>query len=155
LPKPTKVKPILTNLQKKMKFFLASLLIGSAAAFAPAQTGKASTALNAAADYESYPGVLAPVGFFDPLGLADKADPALFKKYREAELTHGRVGKSMHACGFIILSDAQRVADTIFATRNQSTNFRVRALEIYLAIPPNSEWNSVRVQRILSFATPP
>ena len=76
-----------------MKFILAALFAGSAAAFAPAQTGKASTALNAAAEYESYPGVLAPVGFFDPLGLADKADPALFKKYREAELTHGRVGK--------------------------------------------------------------
>jgi len=76
-----------------MKFILAALFAGSAAAFAPAQTGKASTALNAAAEYESYPGVLDPVGFFDPLGLADKADPALFKKYREAELTHGRVGK--------------------------------------------------------------
>ena len=76
-----------------MKFILAALFAGSAAAFAPAQTGKASTALNAAAEYEAYPGVLAPVGFFDPLGLADKADPALFKKYREAELTHGRVGK--------------------------------------------------------------
>ena len=76
-----------------MKFILAALFAGSAAAFAPAQTGKASTALNAAAEYESYPGVLEPVGFFDPLGLADKADPALFKKYREAELTHGRVGK--------------------------------------------------------------
>jgi len=74
-------------------------LVGSAAAFAPAQTGQASTALNAAADYESYPGVLAPVGFFDPFGLSDKADPALFKKYREAELTHGRVGK--FTCSFV------------------------------------------------------
>ena len=75
------------------KLAIAALLATSVAAFAPAQTGKASTALNAAAEYESYPGVLEPVGFFDPLGLADKADPALFKKYREAELTHGRVGK--------------------------------------------------------------
>ena len=84
-----------------MKFILAALFVGSAAAFAPAQTGKASTALNAAAEYESYPGVLAPVGFFDPLGLADKADPALFKKYREAELTHGRVAM-LATIGFLV-----------------------------------------------------
>ena len=84
-----------------MKFILAALFAGSAAAFAPAQTGKASTALNAAAEYESYPGVLEPVGFFDPLGLADKADPALFKKYREAELTHGRVAM-LATIGFLV-----------------------------------------------------
>eukprot|EP00563_Minutocellus_polymorphus_P000582 CAMPEP_0181039112 /NCGR_PEP_ID=MMETSP1070-20121207/10292_1 /TAXON_ID=265543 /ORGANISM="Minutocellus polymorphus, Strain NH13" /LENGTH=210 /DNA_ID=CAMNT_0023116935 /DNA_START=11 /DNA_END=643 /DNA_ORIENTATION=+ len=84
-----------------MKFILAALFAGSAAAFAPAQTGQASTALNAAADYESYPGVLAPVGFFDPFGLSDKADPALFKKYREAELTHGRVAM-LATIGFLV-----------------------------------------------------
>merc|ERR1711966_342834 len=60
-----------------------------------------SIALNAATEYESYPGVLEPVGFFDPLGLADKADPALFKKYREAELTHGRVAM-LATIGFLI-----------------------------------------------------
>eukprot|EP00562_Extubocellulus_spinifer_P026734 CAMPEP_0178642200 /NCGR_PEP_ID=MMETSP0698-20121128/17021_1 /TAXON_ID=265572 /ORGANISM="Extubocellulus spinifer, Strain CCMP396" /LENGTH=201 /DNA_ID=CAMNT_0020282887 /DNA_START=30 /DNA_END=635 /DNA_ORIENTATION=+ len=72
-----------------MKFFLASLLIGSAAAFAPASTSKATTALQA--DASGLPGALEPVGFFDPLGFAEKADDALLKKYREAELTHGRV----------------------------------------------------------------
>merc|ERR1712179_710515 len=40
---------------------------------------------------ESLPGVLAPVGFFDPLGFAEKADSKTMKRYREAELTHGRV----------------------------------------------------------------
>jgi hypothetical protein len=36
-------------------------------------------------------GALAPVGFFDPLGFAEKADENTLKRYREAELTHGRV----------------------------------------------------------------
>ena len=36
-------------------------------------------------------GVVQPTGFFDPLGFAGKADEATVKRYREAELTHGRV----------------------------------------------------------------
>merc|ERR1712129_214462 len=37
------------------------------------------------------PGALPPVGFFDPLGLAEKATEATLLRYREAEITHGRV----------------------------------------------------------------
>lgn len=36
-------------------------------------------------------GVVQPTGFFDPLGFSGKADEATVKRYREAELTHGRV----------------------------------------------------------------
>jgi hypothetical protein len=35
--------------------------------------------------------IVEPTGLFDPLGFADKADEAILKRYREAELTHGRV----------------------------------------------------------------
>ena len=74
-----------------MKFTAALLaLFGSAAAFAPAPSMKKATSLNAFAA-EDLPGALAPVGFFDPLGFAEKADEATMKRYREAELTHGRV----------------------------------------------------------------
>jgi len=38
------------------------------------------------------PGVAGPFGFLDPLGFADRADAATMRRYREAELTHGRVG---------------------------------------------------------------
>ncbi|EJK53611.1 hypothetical protein THAOC_26919, partial [Thalassiosira oceanica] len=54
-----------------MKSVAALALIGSAAAFAPAQTGKASTQLNA---FEGELGSQPPLGFFDPLGLLDDAD---------------------------------------------------------------------------------
>ena len=74
-----------------MKFTAALLaLFGSAAAFAPAPSMKKASSLNAFAA-EDLPGALAPVGFFDPLGFAEKADEATMKRYREAELTHGRV----------------------------------------------------------------
>jgi len=35
--------------------------------------------------------VLPPIGFFDPLNFAARADDNLIRKYREAELTHGRI----------------------------------------------------------------
>merc|ERR1711966_235839 len=51
----------------------------------------AAPAVVAAPFIETMPGALDPVGFFDPLGFAEKADENTLKRYREAELTHGRV----------------------------------------------------------------
>ena len=48
-----------------MKFLLAASLLASASAFAPAPSGKASTALKA--DYSNELGVIAPAGFFGKL----------------------------------------------------------------------------------------
>jgi len=52
------------------------------------------------------PGALPPVGFFDPLGFADKADEQTLKRYREAEITHGRVAM-LAVVGFLV---GERVA---------------------------------------------
>jgi len=49
---------------------------------------------------EDLPGVLPPVGFFDPLDLSGKASDNLIRQYREAELTHGRVSM-IAALGFL------------------------------------------------------
>mmetsp|Transcript_42725 Transcript_42725/g.129794 ORF Transcript_42725/g.129794 Transcript_42725/m.129794 type:complete len:212 (-) Transcript_42725:43-678(-) len=76
-----------------------AILAGSAAAFAPSSAKSSSTTLKAYA--EDLPGALAPVGFFDPLGFAEKADENTMKRYREAELTHGRVAM-LAAVGFLI-----------------------------------------------------
>ena len=75
----------------------AVALIGSAAAFAPAQTGRVSTSVNAFT-IDNMPGALAPMGFFDPLNFAEKADENTLKRYREAEVTHGRVGEYERSC---------------------------------------------------------
>ena len=71
-----------------MKSAIIATLIGSAAAFAPVQTGKASTALNA---FENELGVQPPLGFFDPLGLLDDADQERFDRLRYVEIKHGRI----------------------------------------------------------------
>merc|ERR1712127_218390 len=83
-----------------MKLAIASLLAGSAAAFAPASMGKTSTAMNAFT-VDTMPGALAPMGFFDPLGFAAKADEGTLKRYREAEVTHGRVAM-LAVIGFFV-----------------------------------------------------
>jgi hypothetical protein len=49
------------------------------------------------------PGSTAPLGFFDPLGFSKDASPETMKKYREAELKHGRV--AMLACFGMITAD--------------------------------------------------
>jgi hypothetical protein len=100
-----------------MKFAAALLaLFGSAAAFAPASSVQKSTSLNAFAT-QDLPGILAPVGFFDPLGFAEKADEATMKRYREAELTHGRVAM-LAFVGFLV---GEKVEGSSFLFDSQIT----------------------------------
>ncbi|KAL7537613.1 hypothetical protein ACHAWF_005847 [Thalassiosira exigua] len=85
-----------------MKIAIASLIVGCAAAFAPGAQKRTSspstTALNKFARYwqedftaDNLPGIVAPTGFWDPLDFASKAGERTLKRYREAEVTHGRV----------------------------------------------------------------
>jgi hypothetical protein len=111
-----------------MQFSVALLaLVGSAAAFAPASSVQKSTALNAFA--EELPGNLAPVGFFDPLGFAEKADEATMKRYREAELTHGRVAM-LAAVGFLV---GEKVEGSSFLFDSQITG---PAISHLAQVPP-------------------
>jgi hypothetical protein len=72
-----------------MKLALIASLVASAAAFAPAKTGTASTSLNMA--FEDELGVQPPLGFFDPLGLLKDADQERFDRLRYVEIKHGRI----------------------------------------------------------------
>jgi len=83
-----------------MKFTIAASLIASAAAFAPARVTKSASALSAFSK-ESLPGAIAPTGLFDPLGFLEKADDATALRYREAEVTHGRVSM-LAVIGFLV-----------------------------------------------------
>merc|ERR1719251_321950 len=83
-----------------MKLAIATLLAGSAAAFAPAVNKVSSTAMNAFT-VDNMPGALPPAGFFDPLGFAENADEKTLKRYREAEVTHGRVAM-LAVIGFFV-----------------------------------------------------
>ena len=73
-----------------MKLAVLAALFSSAAAFAPAQIGKATTALNA---FENELGAQPPLGFFDPLGLLNEAGQARFDRLRYVEIKHGRIAQ--------------------------------------------------------------
>lgn len=47
------------------------------------------------------PGAISPLGFFDPLGFSKDAELGTVKRYREAEILHGRVAM-MATVGYII-----------------------------------------------------
>merc|ERR1712066_119986 len=51
--------------------------------------------------FETELGVQAPVGFWDPLGLASDGDMDVYKRRRETELKHGRVSM-LASIGFIV-----------------------------------------------------
>jgi len=61
---------------------------------------------------EGMVGDCAPLGFFDPLGFSKDASPETMKKYREAELKHGRV--AMLACFGMITADANSLFPRVF-----------------------------------------
>jgi len=82
-----------------------ALFSGSAAFMPAAGLRMAAPALQQSAIMAKLdmPGSCAPLGFFDPLGFSKDASPETMKKYREAELKHGRV--AMLACAGMITAD--------------------------------------------------
>jgi len=83
-------------------------LLGSSVAFVPSTSGSKTTAVKAT--MKELPGALPPTGFFDPFGFAAKADGNTLKRYREAEVTHGRVAM-LATVGFLV---GEQVAGSSF-----------------------------------------
>jgi len=87
-----------------MKFAAAlALFATSANAFGSFGGAKKAAPVKAAPAFsvDTIVGALEPVGFWDPAGFAAKADEATLKRYREAELTHGRVAM-LATVGFLV-----------------------------------------------------
>jgi len=70
-----------------MKLAVATLLVGSTAAFAPAQQIQSSSSLQVS---ELELGVTEPLGVYDPLGWLE-TQPESFERRRAVERKHGRV----------------------------------------------------------------
>ena len=91
-----------------MKLATYAALVGSAAAFAPAQTGRVSTSVSETkADLEVLAAKANPVvKFFDPLNLAEASfwgtsNEATIGFLRESEVKHGRVAMAAFV-GYIV-----------------------------------------------------
>ena len=80
-------------------FVIAFSLIVSAAAFGSIKPIRSSSMLSMSA--EKLYGALPPVGFFDPLGISNGKTDGEIKKFREAEIKHGRVAM-LAAVGILV-----------------------------------------------------
>jgi len=127
-----------------MKFFTAlSLLVSSASAFAPSLKAATTTTslhetLNGwVPDEEQFawglPGSLDPVGDFDPLGFAD-CDLNQIKKYREAEIQHGRV--AMLAVIGMLVTEEPIEFHPLFEASNKDIGPAIRHLDEVRAVSP-------------------
>lgn len=127
-----------------MKLFTAlSLFVASANAFAPSTKVTKSTALsdslNGWVPDESefawgLPGSLDPVPEFDPLGFAKNADLNQVKKYREAELMHGRV--AMLAAVGLLVTEEPIEFHPLFEAYNKDIGPAIRHLDEVRAASP-------------------
>lgn len=84
-----------------MKTAASVLALATSASAFSSITKQTGTEAFSYADVQSLPGIVAPTGFFDPLGFAEKADENTLKRYREAEITHGRVAM-LAVVGFLV-----------------------------------------------------
>ena len=89
-PSTTPTISILHSCSVTMKTAILASLVASAAAFAPSQQPKATSALEAK-PFSTEIGAQVPLGFWDPLGLVADGDAANFERLRYVELKHGRV----------------------------------------------------------------
>jgi hypothetical protein len=94
---------LIPSVRYTMKLFVATLalLLSSASALSSFAAKKGGKVVKPSFTLETIPGALPPVGIFDPLGFGAKADEATLKRYREAELTHGRVSM-LAVIGFLV-----------------------------------------------------
>jgi light-harvesting complex I chlorophyll a/b binding protein 1 len=104
------INNISTNI--KMKLAIATLLAGSAAAFAPAQTSKTTSALQVS---ELELGVTEPLGLYDPLGWL-QTQPETFERRRAVERKHGRI--AMTAVVGVIVHNNHIVFDGYLSPSN-------------------------------------
>ena len=125
-----------------MKLAIATTLAASAAAFAPASTGRSSTSLNSLNGWVpnenefayGLPGSLAPVPEFDPLGFAAGKDLDTIKQYREAELQHGRVAM-LAAIGMLVTEEPIEY-HPLFEAYNKDIGPAIRHLDEVRAVEP-------------------
>lgn len=115
-----------------MKSVLFLALAGSAAAFAPSTTPKASVALQA--DLTSMPGSTAPVGPFDPMNLAESGSDYTLAWFRAAELKHSRVAM-LATTGYLVQGAGIHFPGMLSSDVSFESLSQMKPLEAWDAVP--------------------
>eukprot|EP00560_Eucampia_antarctica_P009101 CAMPEP_0197826922 /NCGR_PEP_ID=MMETSP1437-20131217/3801_1 /TAXON_ID=49252 ORGANISM="Eucampia antarctica, Strain CCMP1452" /NCGR_SAMPLE_ID=MMETSP1437 /ASSEMBLY_ACC=CAM_ASM_001096 /LENGTH=205 /DNA_ID=CAMNT_0043427569 /DNA_START=51 /DNA_END=668 /DNA_ORIENTATION=+ len=111
-------------------------LVGSAAAFAPAQEARSNTALNA--DLQGMSGATAPFKGFDPLGLATLGSDATFAWFRAAELKHGRVAM-LATTGYIVQASGVHFPGMLSHDVSFESLSTMKPLDAWAAVPAEGQ----------------
>jgi len=126
-----------------MKLTILATLLSSSAAFAPSQSGRASTAVQAGLngwvpDENEFawglPGSIAPVEAFDPLNFAEGTPLNTMKQWREAETQHGRV--AMLATIGLIVTEEPIEFHPLFEAYEKDIGPAIRHLDEVDAVSP-------------------
>jgi hypothetical protein len=83
----------------KLAIVFSSLFATASAFVAPSVKNQAPSALASA--FENEVGVVAPTGFFDPLGISDSWDAETFARYQNGEIKNGRVAM-LGVLGYVV-----------------------------------------------------
>jgi len=137
-----------------MKTAILTTLVASAAAFAPAQTGRTSSAVaESKADLEALAGKLNPnVGFYDPLNLAEqdfwgKGNEATIGWLRQSEIKHGRIAMFAFVGYIVQLNFVFPWAQTMAGAAHPSPDLVPEAQ--FDAVPLGAKWQIFAVISML------
>ena len=90
-------------------------IVGVVSAFAPLRAPRTSAIKMSSFDIADAPGITAPFGYFDPAGFSATKSAGELKKWREAELKHGRV--AMLAALGILTGEAVEFSTPLFGDK--------------------------------------
>ena len=112
-----------------MRFFFVLSLFASVSAFIspssyplkfPLSGERNCNVLMAQMTFEDAPGVVAPLGYWDPLGFSNEGDVEKFNRYRAIELKHGRI--AMLAMTHVFVTHFIRLPGFLSASQGISFN---------------------------------
>lgn len=111
----------------------------------PTSASSSALRMSAGTDYVStLPGAPFSDGkVWDPVGLSDGADPTDIKKWREAEIKHGRV--AMLASVGVLIAEVRSAG-----TRRSTTYSNTAALALALALPTRRRFAFVYIRYAVS-----
>jgi hypothetical protein len=148
-----------------MKLLILSATVGAACAFAPTSSRSTVSSLqmsdaappapkgpapingwvpDKSLPCYGLPGAIAPLGFFDPLGLTSTMELDEVKRFREAEVMHGRVAM-LAVVGYIIGENTPTIAygfDHPTIANNQIPEMGAIMFPFFLAINIAEAWRA-------------
>lgn len=122
-----------------MRFFILLSFLASVAAFIPSALHQSPASIGRTAglmkmSFQNAPGVLAPLGYFDPAGFSKDGDQAKFNRYRAIEIKHGRI--AMLAMTHVFVTHFVKLPGLLSSSSNIAFSDVPSGLAALKVVPP-------------------